>query len=76
MKELRILLTEKDFASLCEKGHVNYQKLEIPISKENFDILIEGGIVSLNHKGQLVKIALQDIGIDRIAQYVIKSQLY
>lgn len=76
MKEIRILLTEQDFAKLCEIGFVEYQKLKIPISEKDFDILIEGGIAQLNHQGQPVKIALQDIGYNRIAMYLSKSKIY
>ena len=76
MKEIRILLTEQDFAKLCETGFVEYQKLKIPISEKDFDILIEGGIAQLNHQGQPVKIALQDIGYNRIAMYLSKSKIY
>ena len=76
MKEIRILLTDDDFAKLCNTGVVEYHKLKIPITEENFDILIEGGIVSLSHGGQPIKIALQDIGYDRIAMHLSKSKIY
>lgn len=76
MKEIRILLTDDDFAKLCKTGIVEYQRLQIPISTENFDLLIEGKIVSINHMTQPIKIALQDIGYDRIAKHLSKSTIY
>lgn len=76
MKEIRILLTDEDFAKLCQTGFAEYQRIKVPITKEDFDGLIEGKIVSINHMGQPIKIALQDIGYDRIARHLSKSPIY
>lgn len=76
MKEIRILLTDEDFAKLCQTGFVEYQRLKIPITENDFDLLIEGKIVSLNYMGQPIKIALQDIGYDRIAKHLNTSPIY
>jgi len=76
MKEIRILLTEEDFANLCKTGFVEFQRLKIEITSEQFDELIEGKIVSTIYFGQPIKIALQDIGYNRIAKYLNTSTIY
>jgi hypothetical protein len=86
MKEIRILLTDEDFAKLCQTGFVLYNNIEkIKISEEDFDKLIEGKIVSIEwmrrtrHKTNephTVKVALQDIGYDRIAKHLMSSPIY
>ena len=76
MREIRILITDEDFAKLCKTGFVEYQKLKIEITSDQFDELIEGKIVSTNYLSQPIKIALQDIGYDRIAKHLSTSTIY
>jgi hypothetical protein len=76
MREIRILITDEDFAKLCKTGFVEYQKLKIEITSDQFDELIEGKIVSTNYFNQPIKIALQDIGYDRIAKHLSTSTIY
>jgi len=85
MKEIRILLTDEDFGALCQTGYVLYNNIEkINISEDDFDKLIEGEIVTMNwmrrtrhtNEPHIVKIALQDIGYDRIAKHLSNSPIY
>lgn len=85
MDEIRILLDEGKFEELCNLGFTKYGNSEISISQENFDQLIDGDVVSViksirtRHKSNTnvsFKIALQDIGYDRIYFYLNKSKIY
>jgi hypothetical protein len=86
MKEIRISLNEEDFIILCQKGYVLYNNIEkIKIDEDNFDKLIEGQIITCNwvkknrftsNENFIVKLALQDIGYNRIAKHLIDSPIY
>jgi hypothetical protein len=88
MKEIRLSLSEDDFAELCQTGCVKFhpKSLEkIEISKDQFADLIDGGVITVyydmrtRHKTTEtfnVKIALQDIGYDRILMYVSRSHVF
>lgn len=84
MREIRILLNDEDFGRLCQTGFVENRSPNhidrIKITEEDFDKLISGEIVSpvfmKNNLPQNVKVALQDIGYDRISKHLNKSTIY
>lgn len=81
MKEIRILLTEQTFTELCKRGAVEYKMsyfntLEIRITKNDILDLSSGDIITKEVDGQEFKLALQDIGYDRIAAIIKRSPVY
>ncbi len=81
MKEVRILLTEETFTDLCKKGFVNYKLsmfniAQLNITKDNMSKLISGEIIDKPQDDVDFKIALQDIGTDRIHAILKRSPFY
>lgn len=81
MNEIRISLNEEDFSKLCLNGHIHYREgflknYFIPINQENFDKLTNGDIIDVQHSGKRFKIALQDIGLNKIMHYKSKSTIF
>ncbi len=81
MKETRILLTEQTFTELCKRGSVEYKQsyfstLEIRLTKDDVARLAAGEIINKEADEQEFKIALQDIGFERIAAIIKRSPIY
>ncbi len=80
MREIRILLNDEDFKRLCQTGFVENNNDRIKITEEDFDKLIDGKIISpiwmKNNIPQNVRVALQDIGYDRISKHLRDSTIY
>jgi hypothetical protein len=81
MKEVRILLTEETFTLLCKQGYVAYKNnmfsvSQINITKADLEKLISGDIIDKPQDGVDFKIALMDIGYDRILPIIKRSPFY
>lgn len=81
MKEVRILLTEETFTLLCKQGFVAHKNSmfnvsQINITKVDMEKLISGDILSKPQDGFDFKLALQDIGYDRIFAIIKRSPIY
>ena len=75
-KEIRISLDEKAFSDLCDNAFVTHDGDKILIKKDKFEDLICGEVVEINHSGKHYKIALSDIGLNRILNYSSDSIYY
>jgi hypothetical protein len=80
MKEIRILLTEDSFTSLCKSGFINYThpvegNFEIPITKDDVKILASGEILSKPNERNF-KVALSDLGLEYIKEIIKRSPVY
>lgn len=81
MKETRILLTEQTFTELCKLGYVAcktsyFNRVEIPFTRSDMALLTAGEIVEKNEVSGKFLIALEDIGLDRIAEILKRSPIY
>ncbi len=81
MKEVRILLTEETFTLLCKQGFIlnknsMFNTSQINITKADMEKLINGEIIEKPVDGKDFKIALQDIGFDRIYAILKRSPIY
>jgi len=78
-KEIRILLTEKTFTDLCKKGFLTYNSVyrnEIYMTKIDIKDLSTGKIITKDGDEVVVKIALQDIGLELIREIIRRSPIY
>lgn len=81
VKEIRILLNESTFTSLCKMGflqHITYMsgRKDVYITKSEMVELSTGKILEKQVDDVTFKIALQDIGIDLIREIVRRSPMY
>ena len=75
-KEIRISVDEPMFRHLCKTGHIVYQGVQIPVEYDDFVQFMGGSIIDIKHQGKKYKLALQDIGLNRILQIVKNSPFY
>jgi hypothetical protein len=80
MKEVRILLNEFSFTNLCKAGFLSqnteHGRLDINLTKRDMLTLTKGEILTKDVNGLVVKMALQDIGIDLIREIVRRSPIF
>ena len=80
MKEIRILLTELTFTNLCKSGFITqnteYGRMDISITKRDLQTLVTGQILTKDVNGLVVKMALQDIGMEHIKEIIRRSPLF
>lgn len=81
MEEIKILLNELTFTSLCKTGFIQYKKsmfsrTDVYITKNEMVELLAGKILEKRVDGVKLMIALQDIGIDLIREIVRRSPIY
>lgn len=83
--ESRILLTETTFTNLCKSGSLTHQwpkggsqygSTNIYITKSDMKKLTSGDILEKNFDDDIVKIALQDIGLELIREIIRRSPIY
>ena len=79
-KEIRILLNESTFTQLCKTGFLkdarHLGKTEIHITKVELKDISIGNIFEKEVDGNLVKVALQDIGTELIEEIIKRSPIY
>lgn len=71
--EVRISVNEEMLAHLCKTGHISYEGVNIPINYDDFVQFIGGSVIDVNFKNRKYKLALQDIGLNRILHYAQNS---
>jgi hypothetical protein len=80
MNELRILLNEITFTNLCKSGYLTYQgklgKREIYITKLDLRELARESIITKEYDDEVIKISLQDIGMETIKEIIKRSPIY
>lgn len=81
MKEIRMVLNETTFTHLCKNGYIRHQSSSSGINNVNFtksDIktLCDGEIVEKKVDDDILKFALQDLGLDYIREIVKRSPIY
>ena len=81
MKETRFLLTETTFTNLCKSGYFThrsplYGSIDIRLTKPDMKVITKGDILEKDLGGEVVKIALQDIGLDLIREIIRRSPMY
>jgi hypothetical protein len=80
MNEYRILLNEITFTNICKSGYLSYQgkfgKNDINITKLDLRKLSAGEIITKDYTDEVVKIALQDIGLELIKEIIKRSPIY
>lgn len=81
MKETRILLTETTFTNLCKSGYFTHRSessgsIDVRITKSDMKVITSGQILEKDLGDEMVKIALQDIGLDLIREIVKRSPMY
>jgi TRAP-type mannitol/chloroaromatic compound transport system substrate-binding protein len=80
MKETRILLNELTFTNLCKMGYFSHQsgtgRTDISITKMDIRKLFAGDIVIKEFSDEIIKITLQDIGIETIKEIVKRSPVF
>lgn len=80
MKETRILLNEITFTNLCKKGYFEHVgelgRQDVSIYKADIRKLYNGEIISKELSNEVVKIALQDIGLELIREIIKRSPVF
>lgn len=80
MREIRISLNETLFTKLCKEGHLQYNstygRSYAYFTKNDMLQLSTGQVVQKEVEDVLLKIALQDIGIQLVKEIVRRSPLY
>jgi hypothetical protein len=81
MKETRILLTETTFTNLCKSGYFVHRSemggsIDIRITKADMKVITSGKILEKDLGDEMIKIALQDIGLELIREIVRRSPVY
>jgi len=81
MKETRILLTEATFTNLCKSGYFVHRSqsggsIDIRITKSDMKVITSGQILEKDLGDEIIKIALQDIGLELIREIVRRSPMY
>lgn len=81
MKETRILLNETNFTNLCKSGYFThrselYGSSDIRLTKSDMKIITNGKILEKYIGDEIIKIALQDIGLELIKEIIRRSPVY
>jgi hypothetical protein len=80
MQEIRTVLTETLFTSVCKLGYftygIGYTRTDVYFNKNDIKILESGEILSKVENGIEFKFVLQDIGIDLIKGIIKRSPLF
>lgn len=80
MKEIRTVLTESSFSSLCKTGFIpvetNLGKIDLRFSRVDIKELSTGKILEKVQDDVKFLYALQDLGTDTIREIVKRSPLY
>jgi hypothetical protein len=80
MQEIRTVLTETLFTSVCKLGYftygTGYTRTDVYFNKNDIKTLASGEILSKLENGIEFKFALQDIGIDLIKGIIQRSPLF
>ena len=80
MNEIRTVLTELTFTSVCKNGTFTYvegyTRVEIPFTKLDMKILASGEILTKNEDGKTFKFILSDIGLPMIKEILKRSTMY
>jgi len=80
MQEIRTVLTETLFTSVCKLGYfthgTGYTRTDVYFNKSDLKVLASGGILTKIENGIEFKFALQDIGIDLIKGIIKRSPLF
>lgn len=74
MIQIRLSLNEHEFSELCLNKYVTWERDLIPVNLDLFNDLISGDIIDIIHNKKFYRIALQDIGFDRIYKYITNSK--
>lgn len=80
-KETRIILTESRFTHLCKLGYFthrseNQTKTDVYITKSEMKEIATGKVLEKQVGYDIVKFALQDIGMDLVREIVRRSPIY
>ncbi len=80
MKETRILLTELTFTNLCKSGYFTHKSsfgsVDVRLTKSDMKIITSGQILTKDMGDEVIKIALQDIGMELIREIIRRSPVY
>ena len=81
MKEVKVLLNEATFTTVCKAGFLTYiptsgTKIELSFTYQDVKKLATGEIITKSFSELTFLIALQDIGIPMIKEILMRSPVF